>query len=207
MRTVLKKPFLIVLFIVVIDQITKFLVKTTMYIGQEYHFLGDWGRIHFIENNGMAFGMEFAGDTGKIILTLFRLVAVIALAIYISRSVRKNMNSLFLVLLSMIMAGALGNIIDSVFYGLIFNSSTPYQLASFMPEAGGYAPLMHGKVVDMFYFPILKGFWPDWVPLVGGKYYEFFRPIFNIADSAITLGVFGLIIFQRRFFKNTSQNE
>lgn len=202
MRNLAKKPFWIVAIILVIDQVSKILVKTTMYIGQEYRYLGDWGRIHFIENNGMAFGMEFAGEAGKIILTLFRLAAVVGLGFYIRHIIRTKPNTLFIVFLSMICAGALGNIIDSVFYGILFSESTPYELAAFLPESGGYASLMHGKVVDMFYFPIFKGFWPEWMPFVGGNYFEFFRPIFNVADSAITIGVFGLIVFQRRFFRD-----
>ncbi|MFA7138312.1 MAG: lipoprotein signal peptidase [Bacteroidales bacterium] len=202
MRRFLNKPIWIITLILLIDQISKYLVKTTMFIGQEIPFWGQWGRLHFIENNGMAFGMEFAGETGKIILTLFRLAAVIGLIIYLRHIAHKSKtpDTLYIVFLSIICAGALGNIIDSMFYGVLFSESTPYEIAAFLPEAGGYAGLMHGKVVDMFYFPFIRGFWPEWIPFVGGKYIEFFRPIFNVADSMITIGVLGLILFQRRFF-------
>ncbi len=170
-----------------------------MHLGEEFNLFGNWGIIHFIENNGMAFGMEFAGETGKVILTLFRIIAVAALAWYINKLVKRKANFGLILSFSLIFTGALGNIIDSVFYGILFSESTFFQVASFMPEGGGYANLLHGKVVDMFYFPIIESYYPDWVPFLGGKDFIFFRPVFNIADSTITVGVTILILFQRKF--------
>ncbi len=161
----------------------------------------DWFHIHFIENKGMAFGWEFGGEYGKLALSLFRIFAVILLAFYLHQLIkRKESSTGVIVSISLIMAGAIGNIIDSTFYGILFSDSFR-QVATFLPESGGYAPLMHGRVVDMFYFPLYEGFLPQWMPFFGGKYFHFFRPIFNIADTAISLGVFTIILFYRSFFE------
>ena len=172
-----------------------------MFLGEEFPVLGDWFIIHFTENNGMAFGIEFAGEYGKLFLTLFRIIVVTVIGIYLFRLPKKTTSKGLLITGSLIFAGAVGNIIDSVFYGVIFDESYN-QVATFLPESGGYAPLLYGKVVDMLYFPLMDGFFPDWLPIWGGQHFLFFRPVFNIADSAITVGIFSLLIFQRKFFKN-----
>lgn len=195
-----RKSILIVLLILVADQTLKILVKTHMTLYQQIPILGDWGMLHFVENNGMAFGMALPGSLGKILLTTFRLVAVAAIGFYLRHLIRIKAHSGLIISLSMVMAGALGNIVDSVFYGLIFSNSTPVQSAVLFPEGGGYAPLMQGKVVDMFYFPVLKGNYPDWFR--GGSSFIFFRPVFNIADSSITVAVFIILFNQRKFFRH-----
>lgn len=180
------KPILIVIAILVIDQLIKFWIKTNMYIGEEYNVVGNWFIIHFTENNGMAFGLELGGNYGKLALSLFRVFAVFGLG-YIFHYVIKNKYHFGLITcVSLILAGALGNIIDSVFYGKLF----------------GYAGFLHGRVVDMFYFPIIQGFYPDWVPGLGGQDFIFFRPVFNFADAAISIGVVTIIIFQSKFLNN-----
>ena len=176
-----------------------------MTLGQEFHIAGDWFIIHFTENNGMAFGLQFAGGYGKLALSLFRIVAVLFLGWYINRLVKEKTSFGVIFSFSLILAGAMGNIIDSALYGYLFSESTYFDLARFLPEEGGYSSLLHGKVVDMFYFPILEGNYPQWFPFWGGDSFIFFRPVFNVADSAITSGVFILLIFQRHFFQ--SQNE
>lgn len=177
-----------------------------MYIGEEFFVLGDWFRIRFIENNGMAFGLEFAGEYGKMVLTLFRIFASGVIAYYIYFLIKKNANSGLIISVSMIFAGAFGNIIDSTFYGLIFSESCFMQgnVAVMFPEGGGYASLLHGKVVDMLYFPLIEGYFPSWLPFWGGEHFLFFRPIFNISDTAITVGVCLIIIFQKKFFGNSN---
>ncbi len=171
-----------------------------MYLGQEFHIAGDWFIIHFTENNGMAFGMEFAGKYGKLILSLFRIVAVIGIGWYLFHLVKIKSHQLLVTSMAFIFAGAMGNIIDSTFYGLIFSTSD-FQMAQLFPPGGGYASLFHGKVVDMFYFPVIKGFLPEWVPFWGGEYFVFFRPVFNIADASITTGVALILFFQSVIFK------
>lgn len=198
--SITRKSILIVLLILLADQTLKFLVKTHMTLYQQIPFLGNWGILHFVENNGMAFGMALPGSLGKILLTSFRILAVVAIAFYLRHLIRSKAHTGLIISLSMVMAGALGNIIDSVFYGLIFSSSSPVETAVLFPEGGGYAPLMQGKVVDMFYFPILKGNYPGWFR--GGSSFIFFRPVFNIADSSITVAVFIILFNQRRFFKH-----
>lgn len=197
----MKKALLTILLVLVADQALKFWVKTHLYIGEEINIFGNWFIIHFTENNGMAFGLEFGGHWGKLFLSLFRIVAVFGIGWYLFSLIKKGASSLVIITLSLIFAGAIGNIIDSVFYGIIFTDSH-HQLAEFMPEKG-YAGLLHGQVVDMLYFPIIEGHFPEWFPIWASEEFIFFRPIFNIADSAITVGVFLIIFFQQDFFKQT----
>ncbi len=200
MNKLLKVSFLVVFLILLIDQVLKIWIKSTMMIGEEFPVFGHWFIIHFVENNGMAFGMELAGEFGKLFLSVFRIVAVCGIGYYIYKLTRKDVPMGLVISVSMVLAGALGNIIDSAFYGLIFDHSHG-QVASFMPEGGGYATFLHGKVVDMFYFPILRGTYPDWIPFLGGDDFLFFRPVFNFADSAISVGIVILLIFYRNHFK------
>jgi len=201
MKSITVKSVAVILLVLIIDQTSKIWIKTNMILGQEYKILGDWFIIHFTENNGMAFGMEFWGDNGKIFLTLFRIVAVIGIGWYMRMLIRQQAPKMVVISIALIMAGALGNIIDSVFYGVIFDESF-YQVAEFMPNDGGYSSLLQGRVVDMFYFPIIKGQYPDWFPFWANQQFIFFRPVFNIADSAITTGVAYILIFEKSFFKH-----
>jgi len=172
-----------------------------MYLGQEYSVIGNWFLIHFTENEGMAFGMTLGGGFGKLALSIFRIIAIIIIGWYLLYLSRMRSNKGLVLSISLIFVGALGNIVDSAFYGLIFSQSSFHSIASFLPEGGGYGGFLHGKVVDMFYFPILHGTYPEWFPWKGGDSFIFFRPVFNIADAAITTGVITLIVFQKKFFK------
>ncbi len=186
---------LLVAALIVVDQVVKILVKTNMQIGEDIPLIGEWCRLHFIENEGFAFGMSMGGATGKVVLTLVRLVASAVIVWLLVRMVKGGTRSSLVVSLALIFAGAVGNLVDSCFYGLIFNESY-YSVATLFPADGGYAPLLQGKVVDMFYFPLFEFDWPTWVPLVGGNHFEFFNAIFNVADSAITIGIVWLMIDQ-----------
>lgn len=197
--------FLTVFLSLAIDQASKFWVKLHMQSGDEIRYIGQWARIHFVENEGMAFGMSFGAGMGKFLLTFFRIVAVAFISYYLAEQIRsKRSHKGFVFALALILAGAIGNIIDSIFFGKIFSHSEG-QIATFLPAAGGYAGWFHGRVVDMLYFPIIRSHWPDWVPFVGGTPFEFFRFIFNISDACITIGVFIIVIFQRSFFKEDKQ--
>ena len=192
---------LFVVVLLVIDQVIKILVKTNMTLGQSIPVFGTWFRIHFIENIGMAFGMSFGGGIGKFLLTFFRIILGIAIIIYIRKLLKKpDTPTGVLYGLAAIMCGAFGNIIDSLFYGLIFSESTFTQVATLFPPEGGYAGLFFGKVVDMFYFPLIDTTWPDWMPFLADKPFRFFDAIFNFADSCITVGAIYLILFQWKFF-------
>lgn len=206
--------------LVVIDQVIKILVKSNMTIGENFNVLGDWFKILFIENEGMAFGMKFGGMFGKFVLTAFRLVLFGFLCWWITSLNRKgrriNVNAGkdnesvtyehvptgVLVGLTLITAGAFGNIIDCLFYGQLFSASTAYEVAQF---GGSYAPVMFGKVVDMFYFPLIDTTWPSWFPFIGGHPFRFFEPVFNFADSCVTVGAFYLILFQYKFFASDTE--
>lgn len=192
------KVILLVSSILVVDQLSKFWIKLNMSLGQSFNVIGDWFLIHFTENYGMAFGLQFWGEYGKLALSIFRIVAVILIGFYIASLIKKKMPAGLVLGIALIMAGAIGNIIDSAFYGLIFSESGYATPATILPADGGYASFLHGRVVDMFYFPIINTTWPSWVPWVGGERFIFFRPVFNVADSAITIGVFYLLLFQRK---------
>lgn len=198
-----KKSLLLIFLILAADQILKIWVKTHMEIGQEIHLLGNWGILHFIENNGMAFGMEMGGKAGKFILSMFRIIAIAGIGWFLWSLIEKNANIGLVLAVSCIMAGAIGNIIDSAFYGIIFSESFS-QPAVLFPPGGGYSSFLHGRVVDMFYFPIINTHWPDWSPYKPGESFVFFRPVFNIADSAITCGVISIVLFQKRMFRGLS---
>ena len=189
--------------VLVVDQVLKIWVKLNMALGDSIHLLGvDWFQIHFTENPGMAFGIEFGGANGKLILSLFRIFVVSFIAYFLYTLLRKKASFMLLSCIALIFAGAVGNILDSVFYGVLFSDSGNYhapRIAEFMPDAGGYAAPLYGKVVDMLYFPLFSGTWPDWMPIIGGNYFQFFQPVFNIADTAMSLGVFMAILFYRRF--------
>ncbi len=185
---------LIVLAVLLIDQVIKIWVKTSMTLHESIH-VTDWFYITFIENNGMAFGMQLGS---KIILSLFRLIAISALGYYIWLEVRRQAKTGYIVCLSMVLAGAAGNLIDCMFYGLIFNASSPYYLSYFVSFGTGYAPFLMGKVVDMFYFPLIETEWPTWMPFVGGDHFVFFSPVFNFADSCISVSVVWLLLFYRQ---------
>lgn len=194
----MKKIFFTSFILIILDQILKIWIKTHFFLGEEYQVF-NWFIIHFTENNGMAFGMEFGGYTGKTILTLFRII-VVGLGIkYVFDLVKKRLSNGALIALGLIIGGAIGNIIDSSFYGIIFNESYN-NVASFMPESGGYSSFLHGKVVDMFYFPLMNSHFPSWLPIWGGEHFIFFRPVFNIADAGISVGIFMILLFYRGEF-------
>ena len=187
--------------LVIIDQVIKILVKTNMSIGENFNVIGQWFKIYFIENEGMAFGMKFGGSVGKFMLSLFRIVLFGALVYWIRALLKKpGTPSGVTVGLTLIAAGAMGNIIDCLFYGILFSESTYSSVAEFLPDGGGYAPFFFGKVVDMFYFPIIDTTFPEWLPLIGGNPFRFFAPVFNFADSCVTCGALYLIFFQWKFF-------
>jgi signal peptidase II len=184
---------LIIIAILLIDQAIKIWVKTSMTLHESIH-ITDWFYISFIENNGMAFGMQLGS---KIILSLFRVAAIAALGYYIWLEVGRKARTGYLVCLSMILAGAAGNLIDCMFYGLVFNNSSEFYQSYFVPFGTGYAPFLMGKVVDMFYFPLIETEWPLWMPFVGGQHFVFFSPVFNFADASISVGVVLLLLFYR----------
>ncbi|PRX44459.1 lipoprotein signal peptidase [Salegentibacter salegens] len=200
----LKKASVIIVLVLLIDQISKFYIKTNFSLGEEVPVF-DWFRILFVENEGMAWGTKIPGEYGKLFLTLFRLVAIVGIGYWLWDSVRKNGSRILITAIALIFAGAFGNIIDSVFYGIVFNDSYG-QIAEFMPAHGGYGTLFHGKVVDMLYFPLWQGNLPEWIPFWGGNYFTFFEPVFNIADTAISAGVILLLLFNKRAFPKEEEN-
>ena len=192
------KYFLISLFVIVMDQASKLLIHYNMTIHEEINVIGEWFRLHYLLNPGMAFGLRWNSEFGKLALTVFRIGAMGGIAWFLYRQAKKEVSTGFLICLAMILGGAVGNVIDSIFYGVFLNNA---------PESSP-TPWFHGQVIDMLYFPIFYFYWPEWVPFKGGDYFEFFSPVFNIADSSIFLGVASILLFQKRFFKEKEvQNE
>jgi signal peptidase II len=202
LKKILFSPLLVILAVLFIDQAIKIWVKTHLMLGTGFNVWGDWFQIHFVENPGMAFGFEFGGSYGKLFLSLFRIVAVGAIGYYLYK-LPAYVPKGYKISIALIFAGAVGNIIDSAFYGLIFNESFG-QVAELFPPEGGYGTFLHGRVVDMFYFPLIEGYFPDWVPFWGGEHFIFFRPVFNFADAAISVGIAIILLFYR---KQTFQGE
>lgn len=201
----LRHVFLIVFFVLLVDQASKIYIKTHFFYGEELPILGSWFKLHFIENEGMAFGMKFGEHYGKLFLTLFRLIAVGWGFYFIQKTlIREKYHNGLIVCAALILAGALGNSIDSVFYGKIFTESS-FHVSHWVPWGQGYAEMFHGRVVDMLYFPLIQGHWPSWVPLWGGEEFEFFRPVFNIADMAISGGVISILVFQKKFLPPSAE--
>lgn len=207
---------LIIILILVADQALKIWIKTNFPTGDTYVSDISWFRLYFIENPGMAWGWKFGNETGKVILTLFRMAAVIFGTWYLGRIVKQGYHRGFIICAGLIYAGALGNLIDSMFYGMIFDKGLHFDpsVKDYIPYSGvasfsndGYSSFLHGSVVDMLYFPIFKTTWPDWLPFLGGKEFEFFSPIFNIADASISIGVITLLVFQRRFLKKVAHKK
>ncbi len=194
--------FSIIAVILLVDQVVKLWIKTHLAIGDEISLIGDWCKIHFVENEGMAFGFSFGGTFGKLLLSLIRLAASVFIIILLNRLIKKNAGWVMLVSLSLIFVGAVGNLVDCCFYGICFSESTFEQVAVLFPEGGGYGKFLYGKVVDMFYFPLCEWTWPSWMPWLGGRHAEFFNAIFNVADAAICVGVTGLVIDQLFFAKS-----
>lgn len=203
-------PLITILSILFIDQFIKIYIKTHYLLGEEYQVAGDWFYLHFTENPGMAFGMQWGGAIGKLILSLFRIIAAGFGLYYIAKIVKNKEHTAYIISVSLILAGAVGNILDSMFYGLFFDQGTTlntstgeyfpyYGLAEFSTQ--GYAGFLHGCVVDMFYFPLFSGNFPEWLPVWGGEHFEFFRPVFNFADASISTGVAIILLFQKKFFK------
>lgn len=200
-----RHALLIILLVIIADQWSKIYVKTHFFYGEEVLVMGQWFRLHFIENNGMAFGMKFSqGDIGKLLLTSFRLIAVGFGFVVLKKLVTKQYHSGAIICGALILAGAMGNLIDSMFYGLIFSESS-FHVAKFVPFGQGYGKFLHGQVVDMLYFPMVEFKMPDAVPLVGGKLFSFFDPVFNIADMAISTGVITLLVFQKKMIHNSTE--
>jgi signal peptidase II len=200
---------LVITLILVIDQILKIWIKTHFYLGDERRIIGNWFLLHFVENKGMAFGFEFAGKFGKVALTLFRIIAASAIFWYLMKLIKKGIPVGLVISVSLIIAGAIGNVIDSAFYGMIFTDSFG-RVAEMFPKGGGYATFLHGSVVDMLFFPIIKGTWPSWSPINAGDPFLFFSPVFNIADSSISVGICVILIFYRKYFaeeENKSEEE
>lgn len=185
---------IIIIAVLLVDQLTKIWVKTHMHLHECIDITG-WFKILFVENNGMAYGMELLG--GKLVLSLFRIVAISVLAYYLYKEVKRNANRLYVVCVAMVWAGAVGNLIDSVFYGMIFNAASPFYVSYFVPFGQGYAPMLMGKVVDMLHFPLIETHYPEWVPWVGGNEFVFFSPVFNVADACISVGFVMALLFCR----------
>ena len=195
--TNISRYFLLALVIIIIDQASKLLVYKYMYLHQEINVIGDWFRLHYLLNPGMAFGIRWNNEFGKLALTAFRMAAMVGIGYYLWNMAQRKAHPGFLWCMALILGGAVGNVIDSIFYGVVLNNHPP----------GSPTPWFHGQVIDMLFFPLFDFYWPDWVPFVGGDYFLFFSPVFNIADSSIFVGVVVILLFQRRFFKDKDEQE